>query len=82
MAYAEVTVIVDGAVEQEETFHDYLLMNAFIDGVREDAAGDGYPTEVYVMEHEHDETGQECSCAQYVADHHPRHAWNMDGPGT
>jgi hypothetical protein len=74
MAYAEVTVIVDGAVEQEETFHDYLLMDEFINGIREEARGDGYPTEIRVLEHGHADDGEECACAQYKTDHHPRYA--------
>ena len=76
MTYAEVTVIVDGAEEQFETFTDYLLMEQFIDGAREDAEGDGYPTEVYVQYHEHDLQDTECSCAQYETDHHPQYSWN------
>lgn len=76
--YAEVTVIVDGAVEQTEIFHDQALLNQFVDGVREDAESDGYPTEVYVQYHEHDLTSQECECAQYETDHHPAYAYNVE----
>jgi hypothetical protein len=75
--YAEVTVIVDGALDQEATFTDYLLQEQFVDGVREDAEADGYPTEVFVIEHEH-APGAECECVQYVTDHHPRYAWNQE----
>ena len=84
MAYAEVSVIVDGALDKEETFHDYALQAEFIDSVREDARSDGYPTEVYILDHDHDHLGdgEECACIQYAQDHRPAHAWNMDGPGT
>lgn len=77
MTYATVTVVVDGALESEETFFDYLLQDQFIDSVREDAESDGYPTEVYVQYHEH-EPSDECECAQYETDHHPAFAWNVD----
>ena len=84
MAYAELSVIVDGALETEETFHDETLMSARVEEIKEDARGDGYPTEVFILYHEHDDlTGdQECACVQYVTDHRPAYAWNMDGPGT
>lgn len=78
MTYADVTVVVDGAVEQEEQFTDYLLLEQFIDGVREDAEGDGYPTEVYVLYHEHEPGEDECTCVQYVTDHHPQYQWNEE----
>jgi hypothetical protein len=74
-AYAEVTVIVDGALDQEITFTDETLMRDFIDKIREDAESDGYPTEVFVLYHEH-EPG-DCECVQYVTDHRPAYAWNI-----
>lgn len=84
MAYADVTVVVDGAEESCETFHDETLLREHIDQVREDARGDGYPTEVYVLYHEHSDLPDdgECACVQYVTDHKPAYAWNVDGPGT
>ena len=69
--YADVTVIVDGAVGTEDTFYDYALMEQFIDTIRDEAMGDGYPTDVYIQYHEHDMTDNECICAQYETDHHP-----------
>ena len=80
--YADVTVIVDGAVGTENTFYDYALMEQFIDTIRDEAMGDGYPTDVYIQYHEHDMTDNECMCAQYETDHHPDYSWNNDGPGT
>lgn len=66
MTYADVTVIVDGALETEARFHDYLLMNHHIAEEQAEAISHGYPTEIYVQYHEHAEG--ECECAQY---HHP-----------
>jgi hypothetical protein len=78
MVYATVTVLVDGALEQEDTFFDETAMRAWIDGVGQDAVADGYPTEVYIVEHAHawDDTDDECTCAQYLTDHHPAYQWN------
>ena len=76
--YAQVTVVVDGALEAEETFHDYALMDEYIKGVEQDALGDGCPTEVYILEHEHADDVEDCACAQFVTDHHPAYSWNTE----
>lgn len=76
-AYAEVSVVVDGGLEECVTFHDETAMLDYIAEVGDDAADHGYPTEVYVLWHEHDETG-ECECVQYLTDHHPYASWNTD----
>lgn len=76
MTYATVDVIVDGALEDTETFTDYLLMNEFIDGVRVDAESDGYETEVFIQYHEHDMDIDDCACAQYETDHSPAFVFN------
>lgn len=80
--YADVTVIVDGALDAEVCYSDYALMEQFIDDIREEARGDGYPTDVYIQYHEHEMTQDECVCGQYVTDHHPAYSWNTEGPGT
>lgn len=77
MVYAELTVVVDGAVESEETFTDYLLMDERVREIGEDAQGDGYPTEVFIQYHEHDITDGECLCVQYETDRKPAHSWNV-----
>lgn len=76
MAYAEVTVVVNGAVEQQLNIHDDALLTDFIDQEANEAASHGYPTQVYILYHEHhDETP--CECAQYVQDHRPAYEWNV-----
>lgn len=74
--YAEVTVIVNGALEEEETFHDYALMDAFLAEVRREASSHGYPTEVFVLYHEHP-LQAECECIQFETDHHPLFTYNL-----
>jgi hypothetical protein len=77
MAYADVTVIVDGALEEQQSFTDYLLQNEYIEQIKAEALGDGYPTEIYVLEHDHDPNDDYCACAQYRTDHHPYWSHNV-----
>ncbi len=79
-AYAEVSVVVDGALEQNLTFHDATLMTAEIAEIVEEAKGDGYRTEVFVMFHEHNET-EDCECVQFEASHLPEVTINSDTDG-
>ncbi len=69
MTYSEVTTIVDGAVDEEATFFDYLLQDKYIEEVKADALGHGYPTDIFVMYHEHDPS--ECECIQDLHDYSP-----------
>ena len=75
MSYATVSVIVDGALDQEETFHSQVAVDAFLSFVQHQAADDGLLTEVYVVNHDHPETW-DCSCIQYEQDHHPALTFN------
>ncbi len=79
--YADVIVIVDGAVEDEECFRDYLVMAEFVQTIADEAASHGYPTEIYVVHHEHDDLGpdEECACVQHLSDHRPKYAYNEQG---
>jgi hypothetical protein len=73
--HADVTVVVDGAVENDRMFTDYALMEDFIAEIAAEAHDHGYLTEVYVMYHDH-EVGIDCECAQFVTDHHPLYTFN------
>lgn len=77
MAYAVLTVIVDGALESEETYHDDALLNEAIAQEIAAAEGNGYRTEIDVRYHEHDDD-IECECAQYETDGHPAYVINGD----
>ena len=74
--YAVVSVIVDGALESEETYHDEVLMTNALDEIRDDSLADGVPTEVYVIYHDHDES-VECECIQYETSHKPKFVYNI-----
>ena len=72
MAYDDVSVVVDGALEEERTIHDYLLLEEYVAAVKDDAIGHGYPTQIYVLHHEHNYSpDHDCECVQYVTDHLP-----------
>ena len=76
VAHADVSVIVDGAVESDSLFTDYLLMDAFVKEVEADAHGHGHLTEIRVLYHDH-EIGIDCECAQTVTDHTPLYTFNQ-----
>jgi hypothetical protein len=75
MAYADVTVIVEGAVEEDSIFTDEVRLRKYIGQIEEQAKGDGYHTEVFILRHEHS-PDVECECAQYVTDGRPAYEWN------
>lgn len=76
--HAEVSVVVDGAVEQDGVvFFDEVLLREFVAGIEEEARGDGYWTQVFVLWHEH-EVGIECECVQYVQSHKPYAEFNAE----
>jgi ABC-type molybdenum transport system ATPase subunit/photorepair protein PhrA len=75
-AYAEVSVVVDGGLDEERTFYDETLMRDFLATVEGEAKDHGYPTEVFVLHHEH-EPMDECACVQYLQDHKPFAEYNV-----
>jgi len=77
MAYADVDVIVNGALEESRTFHDETLMNHYIGEIEDEASDHGYLTEVYVVWHEHDDD-IECECVQYLTSHKPYATFNQE----
>lgn len=76
MAYADVTVIIDGAVEEEHTFSDEAFMLDYIRTIQDEAGSHGYLTEVYILNHEHSLTDDECGCVEYLQDHSPAYRFN------
>ncbi len=71
MAYAEVEVIVNGALEETEYFHDETLMHSFINEIKREATDHGYSTDIYVLWHGHNMDSEECFCSQYQIDGRP-----------
>lgn len=68
--YTEVTVVVDGALDKEETFRNPTGAQAYIEAIIAESKLDKVPTQIFKLDHDHAE-GEECECAQYVTDHKP-----------
>ena len=78
MRYAQVDVIVEGALDESETIFTDEALESFIQGIERVANEDHQHTEVYVLWHEHSPYIDECGCAQYVTDHHPQYEFNKE----
>lgn len=76
--YTELTLIVEGALEESQIFYpaDGSIMDAWIEACEEAAQLDGMESEIFKLEHNHEVTLADCTCAQFVTDHHPIHHWN------
>lgn len=78
--FADVDIVVDGALESTTRFYDEILMREFLDAEIEMAEGDGLPLEIFVMFHEHsdhDEDMDDCACVQFATDGRPKYVFNM-----
>lgn len=76
--YAEFSIIVAGALDEEATFTDETLVDEFLAGLEQEAEGSGYRFEVYRIDHDH-ELGIECECVQFLTDHKPYRVFNPQG---
>lgn len=68
--YDEITVIVEGALEETATFHDETLEHEYLSALAAELAGDGVEYAVYRLTHDHQET-EECECVQFETSHLP-----------
>lgn len=74
MRYADVSVIVEGALDQETTVKNETELQRYVAVLQIDANKQGFTAEVYVVWHEHEAYGNvdaDCDCIQYVTDHSP-----------
>lgn len=70
--YADVSVIWNGALDEETTVYEDEEVDAIIAEAQAEAERDGSSlVQVFVLWHEHDNDGQECECVQYLTDHRP-----------
>lgn len=77
-SYVEATVIVDGMLDEEEIFNDGQAeeLNMWLAQQKERAmAHPRRETEIYLMDHGHPPDVEDCSCVQYLTDHHPYWKW-------
>lgn len=78
MAYVDAMVIVDGALDEEAVFGEGEAdkLEAWLIQQKELAmAHPMQETEIYLMDHDHPPDLEDCSCAQYLTDHHPTWSW-------
>ena len=74
--YTEFTVIADGALDEGLTLdwtderYD-VQQSQLLDSCERDAREQGIEINVYIIEHEHEHTDEECACVQYLTDHNP-----------
>lgn len=73
--YAEITVIVEGAVDEEFIATDETILSEQMRELEEEACDSGYTFEVHRQDHDH-EQGIDCECAQYATDHRPYRVFN------
>lgn len=69
--YADVSVVIDGAVDTDITLYSEEEVESLVDRETMAYGSHGLDTDIYVLWHDHGITDEECSCVQYVTDHHP-----------
>lgn len=80
-SYVEAFVVVNGALEDEATFGDSAgeLLDLWLYEQKNQAmAHPDQRTEIYLTEHGHSPDLEDCSCVQYLTDHHPFWAFGGD----
>lgn len=75
MAYADVSVVWEGALDQEVIKHTDKQVDAFVNKLAKQVGTDH--VQVYVVWHDHPES-MECECVQYLTDHRPYMEWNAE----
>ncbi len=84
MAYTEVYTVVDGALDEEFDIEDGFIgesvfdFDGWLDELKHAANTQNFTVDVYEIEHEHDEDDGECSCVQYLTDHHPSYTFGPE----
>lgn len=72
MTYFEATLICEGAFEETQEFDCYHELESWAAPVVADCQNKHVDTQVYVVEHDHEQDFDgECCCSQYATDHHP-----------
>lgn len=77
MPYTEVTVIVNGAVDQAETCQNPRSVARICNEVASWAHDHpDLPVQIFLLHHEHALSTEECSCIQYLSDYGPTMSFN------
>lgn len=86
MAYTEVTLVVEGAVDQEWQVGPDGSLQDLVNNLDKEQAKEGWTGQLYVLHHEHEPPPADlgpvddldalgCECAQYAQDHRPYRVW-------
>ena len=76
MNYDEVSVIIDGALDEERTFTlpDQLPdEEAFLAELKREADSAGFTADIYLTYHPH--APADCECSQFATDHSPAYTY-------
>lgn len=73
MAYADVTVVWEGAVDETATFTTDAQVQKFADQVLSDATTKKAEVKIFVLWHNHAED-MDCECVQFVQDGRPTYS--------
>jgi hypothetical protein len=84
MGYYDIEVIIEGALDESRTFWDTregrLAKATFLGNLERQAKSESFTAEVFELFHDHESSVgleiDDCSCAQYVLDHHPTYVFN------
>jgi hypothetical protein len=85
MGFSEISVLVNGALDQEAILRDIpnrdTVLVKDLDAIVNDTAefAARYPqshVEIYVLYHDHEISEEECACVQFLQSHKPAHEWN------
>lgn len=77
--YWDVQVIIDGALERQETVYSEKEVKLLAEDEELNARDHGRLTEVFVIHHAHPEPGpddDDCGCVEYLTDHFPEYTFN------
>lgn len=75
--YVDLSLVVDGALEDEQELYTEDDLDAAIEEIKADAAKDpDLVFEVYIIRHTHSPHVAECSCYQHLTDHKPEYTFN------
>ena len=80
MAYADVSLIVEGSLAEEHVFYDAFELDQWATDVIQEAKQKAIEVQAFVLWHEHDRfpDGADCGCAQFKLDHKPEYSYSFD----
>ena len=71
MAYADVDLIIDGALDESTTVSSTAQLSRLVAKWDKECKSAKVRGEVRVLWHGHPMSDEDCVCAQYEVDHHP-----------